>query len=188
MAAKPLPDADLLRQLLRYEPDTGKLFWRERNASHFPPSKHAGTYARTFNRELAGKEAFTARNELGYHQGWFINRLYRAHRLIWKIVTGEDPDLVDHINGDASDNRWFNLREVSRRENGLNRPLPANNTSGVLGVRLDKRSQKWMASIKVNGIDKHLGTFADIEEARAVRMKAEREFGYHPNHGRRPVA
>lgn len=185
MAAKPLPDADLLRQLLRYEPDTGKLFWRERNASHFSGRGHTLSNVATFNRLMAGKEAFTAKDELGYHQGWLINQRYRAHRLIWKIVTGKDPDLVDHINGDASDNRWFNLRQVSRRENGLNRPLPANNKSGILGVRLDKRSQKWVASIKVAGKDKHLGTFSEIDDARAARMKAEREFGYHPNHGRR---
>lgn len=188
MAAKPLPDADLLRQLLRYEPDTGKLFWRERNASHFPPTKHAAVYAMAFNREMAGREAFTAKDDLGYHQGWLLNQRYRAHRLIWKIVTGDDPELVDHINGDSGDNRWFNLRQVTRRENGLNRPLPANNKTGVLGVRFDKRYGKWTASIKVGGRDKHLGTFSDLEDARAARMKAERLYGYHPNHGRRASA
>lgn len=38
MAPKPLPSPELLRKLLRYEPVTGKLYWRERSVEHFRDS------------------------------------------------------------------------------------------------------------------------------------------------------
>lgn len=187
MAAKPLPDADLLRQLLRYEPDTGKLFWKERNASHFPPSKHAATFARTFNNELSGKEAFTAQDERGYHQGWIKGQRYKAHRIIWKIVTGEDPITIDHINGATNDNRWLNLRNATTKENGRNRKISVNNTSGVCGVGWVAECNKWSAAIKIDNRTIHLGFFLKFEDARDARLKAERDAGFHPNHGRKQV-
>ena len=35
MAPKALPSPEVLRQLLCYEPDTGKLFWKERSRDMF---------------------------------------------------------------------------------------------------------------------------------------------------------
>ena len=184
MAAKPLPDADLLRQLLRYEPDTGKLFWRERSASHFPPSKHAKTFAATFNREMAGKEAFASPNGTGYLQGWIKGRKYRAHRVIWKMVTGNDPDTIDHINGKPDDNRWCNLRDASIKENSQNKSLSKINKSGTCGVFWLSRAQRWKAMLTVDGRNVYVGQFISLEDATLARKAAEREYGFHPNHGR----
>lgn len=187
MATKPLPDAALLRQLLRYEPDTGKLFWLPRGPEHYPSAKKPEASAAQFNTAFAGREAFAACDEDGYPQSWVMGRKYRAHRIIWKIVTGEDPEEVDHIDGDPSHNQWHNLRSVSRAQNNRNRPIYATSTSGVSGVRWRQDCCRWIASIKVDGKKYHLGTYSDIEQARAARMAAERRFGFHPNHGRKAI-
>jgi len=38
------------------------------------------------------------------------SRLLKAHRLIYYIMEGKIPRVIDHINGNTSDNRWCNLR------------------------------------------------------------------------------
>lgn len=109
------------------------------------------------------------------------------HRAIFFWVTGRLPEFVDHINGDRSDNRWANLREVTRSENGMNMALPSGNTSGVIGVFWNLGKGKWTAKIKVRQKETHLGHFETKDEAIAVRKNAERELGFHANHGRRSL-
>jgi hypothetical protein len=123
MAVKPLPDRDLLLQTLRYEPETGKLYWLERPAELFTivdAPKRGATVERgaaSWNKGYAGKEAFTYRNDRGYCVGTLFTAQYKAHRVIWKLVYGEDPLFVDHINMDRADNRLCNLRSITHAEN-----------------------------------------------------------------------
>src|SRR3546814_20461158 len=113
----------MARRLLRYEPDTGKLFWRSRSPEFFRATKartseHA---CRNWNAHYAGKEAFTCLSPSGYRQGAILNNSLQAHRVIWAIVFGESPVAqIDHINGDRSDNRLKNLRAVSIQQNRRN--------------------------------------------------------------------
>jgi len=45
-----------------------------------------------------------------------------AHRLAWLYMAGAWPSgVIDHMNGDPSDNRWSNLRDVTQAENNANR-------------------------------------------------------------------
>lgn len=92
--------------------------------------------------------------------------------------------MIDHINGDKEDNRLINLRECDHRTNGRNCKRSVKNTSGITGVRMDKRIQKWVAEIKIDGTGRHLGSFDTIEEAAAARKGAEKVSGFHANHGR----
>lgn len=128
MPAKPLPDQSVLHQILRYEPDTGKLYWRERPLELFTISdtssgrgnrglKTAEQAAAGWNNAYANTEAFTAANDRGYLRGLIFGQSYKAHRVIYKMVHGEEPDEIDHINMDRSDNRLCNLRSVTHREN-----------------------------------------------------------------------
>ena len=70
--------------------------------------------------------------------------------------------------------------------NSMNAARPSHNTSGHIGVSFEKRRKRWEAHIGVPGTGrkKRLGYFDEIEEAVAARKAAERQFGYHKNHGR----
>ena len=112
-------------------------------------------------------------------------RQIAQHRIAWLLMTGHWPtEEIDHINGIRTDNRWSNLRSVSRVENQHNRKLPTNNKSGVHGVCWHKSLGKWVAQIRLNEKIKHLGCFSSIDDAIEARKIAEKKYGYHDNHGR----
>ncbi|HEV8035974.1 HNH endonuclease signature motif containing protein [Yoonia sp.] len=183
MANKALPCPTVLRQLLRYEPQTGKLFWKPRNRVWFDDLRAF----RVWNTRYAGKEAFTSKSQ-GYFQTNMRGCVLRAHQVIWSIVNGAKPTgEIDHINGIRLDNRLHNLRDVSRAENTRNKKIVTNNTSGVTGVGWMRSHKKWRATINHKGRTKHLGLFDSFEDAVAVRLAAEVEYGFHPNHGRAAV-
>ncbi len=180
------PSPGLLRKLLRYEPDTGKLFWRERTPDMFEGGLYSSERScRAFNTRHADKEAFTSDSFDGYKQGMTLGKAYQAHRIVWALHYGEWPEgQIDHINGIRDDNRIVNLRVVSNSENCKNQKLRSTNTSGHLGVSWHKPTGRWQAYIQTSGRINYLGIFKDFEEAVKVRKEAEEKYGYHENHGR----
>lgn len=96
-----------------------------------------------------------------------------AHRVIWKLVTGEDPNhlQVDHLDGDRTNNAWHNLRLATNTDNGFNRGRQSNNKSGFKGVSLHVQG-RWVARIRSRGVDKHIGLFDTPEEAHAAYVEA----------------
>lgn len=84
---------------------------------------------------------------------------------------------IDHVNGDALDNRRDNLRFVTPQINQVNRGgLSKANTSGIRGVGyVSGLKNPWRAQITVNGKNRHLGLYATVEEASAARRAAELE-------------
>lgn len=95
---------------------------------------------------------------------------YRSGRLAWFYMTGEWPQKeIDHEDRDKTNDKWYNLRDLSRSENALNRDLQSNNTSGVRGVRWDTERQKWNVQVKKDGISYFGGRYDSLDEAVAVR-------------------
>lgn len=131
-------------------------------------------------RARKGQEAGTFCKDIGYRKVYLDGGVYYTHRLIWKLLYGEDPAEIDHINGNRSDNRITNLRSVCHLENMRNTKKMSNNSSGVMGIYWLKDRSKWRASIGRES----LGDFDKLEDAAAARKQAEKEYGYHPNHGR----
>ncbi|MCQ6275773.1 HNH endonuclease [Bacillus sp. V3B] len=109
-------------------------------------------------------------------------KIVRLHRMILDV---DDPKLiVDHINGDTSDNRRCNLRITSNKNNVRNSRPSKNNSTNYPGV--DKRpSGKYRARITVNRKEILLGTFDTLEEAIQVRKNAENKYfgDYAPSKG-----
>lgn len=179
--AKPLPPQEDLHSLLRYEPETGNLYWKERDLDLFS-DKDKG---RSWNTKNAGKEALATYDTHGYKFGTLRGkRNIRAHRIVWAMHNQGPFDLIDHINGIRHDNRLANLRVVDDAINHKNQKLYENNKSGAPGVCWNKRAKKWIAEIQSNGIKHHIGCFESIEDAIAARKKEEIRFGFHKNHGR----
>lgn len=123
----------------------------------------------------------------GYLEMTAFGMSLKLHRVAFLYMTGTFPaGEVDHINGIRSDNRWSNLRVVSKSENMRNRGMNHNNTSGVPGVTWFDECERWRARINVNGERVCLGLFKTFDEAVAARQGAEHILGYHTNHGARP--
>lgn len=156
--------AELLRQFFSYDPETGNLTWLVNRNSRVKAGDIAGSV-----------------EQQGYVVIKFQNRNYKAHRLIWLLVTGSWPKgQIDHINHRRADNRWTNLRDVSQQVNTLKRVKAITNTSGRTGV-YPAKSGKWIARIYVMGKQINLGTFSCFDDAVKAREEAEQMYGFEFN-------
>jgi HNH endonuclease len=155
-------------QVLDYEPETGVLTWR----------------VRTSNRVKIGSVAQCPSGN-GYLKVRVDGVLYYAHRVAYTIANGDIPDgkEIDHINGCGRDNRLVNLRLVDSSGNKKNQKIRHNNRSGVIGVCWHAAASKWTATIGHDRTYTYLGLFEDFTAAVSARKAAEKEFGYHENHG-----
>lgn len=164
-------DPSAVNAALSYDEDNGRLSWKRRS-----------DMSAQWNSRYAGKPAGTS-TACGYIQISLHNRLYRAHRLAWVLMTGAWPrSEIDHRNGIRSDNCWQNLREASRSENNLNITTSGRSKSGFRGVSFDKAMGRWVARAMIGGAYKVLGYRDTAEEAAALhRCAAEihhAEFSY----------
>ena len=154
--------AERVREVLRYDPDTGLFVWLA--------GQRAGRVAGCDNGD-------------GYI---FIrvdrHRLY-AHRLAFFYMTGEWPSgVVDHKDRRPQNNTFTNLRVASHRENLFNRGATKANKCGLKGVSRHRRM--WRATIKYSGKQIHLGMFITKENAAEAYVSAARRFhgafAFHP--------
>ncbi|MDQ0511663.1 HNH endonuclease signature motif containing protein [Ancylobacter amanitiformis] len=177
--ATPELTADIARELLEYDPDTGVLTWRWRDRKWF---KTDGAWA-SRNALWAGKPAGSD-HPAGYRKVNIAGKFIWVHRLIWLMQTGAWPaHHIDHIDHDTSNNRWENLREATPEENARNQRRNVRNKSGRTGVHQD-RSGRWWARVRSMGERLERGPFKEFWQAELVRTGMQRAAGdYHPNHG-----
>lgn len=158
-----LVSVEVLRTLLRVEPETGNLIW-------------IGSRRHGHNGKVAGR-----RSKSGYIGVGIANQRIYAHRIVFALTHGVWPvGLVDHVDGDRTNNRPTNLRDVSAQQNLQNtlRPARSGTSSGLRGVALIKSSGKWKAYIVVNRRMKTLGHFATKGEAHEAYLAAKAQL--HP--------
>lgn len=182
-------DPDILRKLLSYDVDSGKLVWRYRGVDWFEnvPHRSAEGVCATWNKRYAGHEAFTSTGPWGHKFGSVLGVHLAAHRVAWAIHFGIWPEgWLDHINGDPGDNRICNLRAIGPVGNARNASRSRRNKSGVTGVRWNAQQGKWHVQIGSGGRNQHIGFFDSFDAAVIARTHAEWQLDYHPNHGRAP--
>ena len=166
---------DILKELLDYNSETGKLYWKKRNRKYFSSDRDW----KRWNTRYSEKEAFTAKGKSGYYLGRIFNKMYLTHRVIWALHYGKWPSLeIDHINNIRDDNRICNLREATHQQTSQNRTSHKVSTSKYLGVYWYTRGEKWRAQIRINNINKNLGFFHNEEDAAKAYDKAAKK-----NHG-----
>ena len=154
-----LPSVEYLNEIFEYDFDNGKLYWKKSG------------------KGIKKSKLSVGAGYINKHDGYVsisVNGTeYKAHRLIWKMFYGYDPKEVDHINGNRSDNRIENLREVTRSQNSMNQHGVRKNSSGVRGVGWDKFTSKWRVRITKEGKVERLGRYKNLEDAIQVRKDAE---------------
>lgn len=166
-----IPSQERLLALLEYDPTTGVIAWRRREwidrRGRAKAFRHGG--------KIAGHQRRDGKRVLSVD-----GHLLLAHRVIWKLVTGQEPDCIDHINGDCTDNRFHNLRNCSQADNNRNVARRSDNLSGHSGVRFRTERGCWIAVLA----GKWIGSFGTKEEALEARRKAQAAEGFTERHGK----
>lgn len=159
MSGQPLTLARL-KTLISYDPETG-VFTR---VGFRKGRGRAGSKAGTFDDD-------------GYVIVCVDYKSYRANRLAWFYLFGVWPDgSIDHINGDRSDDRWCNLREISNQENSQNRHGPNAGRVRQLPIGVYSSGSGFKSRIRVGGVNHHLGRFDTPELASAAYLSCRRLF------------
>lgn len=189
MAAAELLTIDELRQLVRYDPDSGVVFWLPRTVEHYAncaPQWREGVCYK-FNRNKAGKPAGGCYPN-GYVGIEIRGREYKAHRVAWALVHGEWPTHdIDHRDGNRENNRIKNLRLAPGGINQRNAACRKDSRSGLSGVTWNKRKQKWRVRLKVDKVMHHFGAYSDLEQAKVVALEKRRELGFTERSGHPPA-
>jgi hypothetical protein len=164
---KELPSQEYLKECFEYDAETGTLTWKQRPRHHFKSDVSMNIFNSTKQNKVAGDDSVNQ-----YKNVAIGGCSFKQHRIIWKLVTGEDPKgVIDHKNKVKSDNRFINLRDVNVSENNENRNIDKSNTSGYIGVSLYKLSGRYRARKSVDGVRYDLGFFDTAHEANEALLK-----------------
>lgn len=156
-----------LKELFRYDPETGILTRR---------------ITRNYNAKAG--DIVGCADKKGYLLAGVDGKTSKVHRIIWMLTYGYWPNIIDHIDGDKTNNAISNLRDVTNALNLKNSKRQTNNKSGLSGVFWNERKNKWLAYIGSKKTRIYLGTYSTIFEAAAVRISAQNKMGYTQKHGR----
>lgn len=190
---------DIVREFLDYNPKTGVFLWRWRSIEWFDPDGWKGPLRSqcSFNSRFAGKQAFTRKQKSSTNTGYYcygcmLGETHSAQRVAFMWMTGRWPSEIDHIDRDGTNNRWSNLREVTRSENRRNvwrirsfkgKPLKFKH-AGVKSLT----NGTFQARIAVNKRMIYLGAYPTIKQAIVARQEAERRYGFAPANKRHGAA
>lgn len=156
---KPIPK-DIGDYVAYSEESRTGLFWRVNQGTRAKKGKEAGCILKR-----------------GYFTTKFRQKIYFNHRIIYFLNTGVDPQekQIDHIDGNRLNNKIWNLRPATDKQNKDNVRKRKDNTSGVTGVCWNKRDKMWNTFITTNNIRLNLGCFhkSDKDKAIAVRIAVE---------------
>ena len=149
-------------ELLSYDKENGKIY-QKKNRPKIAVGSEAGTVT-----------------PFGYRYVQLFGRKYPIHHLVWLFETKSFPKkFLDHKDGNRLNNKFSNLREVTKKQNNENRGKQKNNKTGFKGVSLNAKLQKYVAQIQHNGNTVYLGVFKTPEEASLVYQSAAKELFSH---------
>lgn len=148
-----------VKECLAYDGNTGIFTWKVLSGRRKKLGSIAGT-----------------KDTNGYVYIGIDGKRYGAHRLAMLLKEGRWPiNMVDHIDGNGLNNRPENLRHCNKSENGQNQ---IGRRGKMLPMGVHPNRTRFMARIKIAGVDHFLGTHDTPEEASEAYLKAKRELHY----------
>lgn len=148
-----------LFEYLKYDKETGNFYWIKSPANCIDINQTPGFI-----------------DSRGYISIRFKRKNYYSHRLAWYMTYGVWPKIIDHINGNRSDNRLCNLRNVTIRINNIN--TKHHRQGRLVGVVWRPLRNRWYSQIRINKKNIHLGSFKTQEEAHQAYMNKLKELNY----------
>lgn len=160
---------ELCNECFEYFPDTGHLFWRYRPLNHFTDLRSMRTWNTRFAERLASYDCVSGQQQISING--YTNYV---HVIAWILINGCIPlgEEIDHVDGDARNNRISNLRSVAHQTNQKNCKRSVKNTSGATGIAMVGNK------FRVRISHTHIGMFDTFEDALACRIKIAKEIGY----------
>ena len=163
-------DIEYLNSIFDYDCDSGLLTWKKR----------AGA-PKWWNTRYAGKQP-TATDKLGYLRAKITRGSFSGyvsvHRIAFFMGKGWLPEVVDHIDGNVTNNKLSNLRAADWRSNTWNRVGNKGTKTGLKGVKVIAKKGKiqgYTAYIGHKGEREYLGFFKTADEAANAYRKRELE-------------
>lgn len=134
---------------INYHPDTGLFIWSNSEKNGHRIGREAGCISK-----------------IGYRVLKVEGERILAHRLAWFIHYSEEPPrMIDHVNGNKTDNRIDNLRAATHKQNMQNKKRRIDNASGCPCVYQDKRNGNWCVCIRENKKKHYFSGMESYEEA-----------------------
>jgi len=150
---------EIVNDLLKYE--DGNLYWKKDVAKNVKTGSKAGCF-----------------DKFKYVLIKINKKIYKAHHIVWIIHHGYKPKMIDHIDGNPSNNRIENLREATNSQNQWNKKVYKYSKSGIRGVTWCKKNNKWKTGCKLDGKNYYFGMFENLLEAKeAVQKFQKSKFG-----------
>lgn len=150
----------LVKELVRYEPETGVFFWVSGRLIGKRADYKSGVGKKNASRNPGGRYLKIDGHNIG------------ANRVAVLLMTGRWPELqVDHENGNRQDNRWANLREATHSQNNMNKRCYRSNKLGLKGI-IETSPGKFRAKVDIDKRRIHIGYFDSAEVAFAARLVA----------------
>lgn len=159
-----------ISKMLRLDEETGEIFW---------------TVA-TVSNVVVGQRAGIKPTPKIYASVQYKGNKYTTHRVIYFMVTGENPEVVDHIDGDITNNKPSNLRSATFAENSMNIRYHTKNTiTGITGITYSRKRDNYTACIRRGGkrLWQKTCKAKDLPELEAQLKQKRLEFGFSETHG-----
>ena len=148
-----------------FEYKDGFLYWKKVNSNVTKIGNIAGCFQKN-----------------GYQILMLNKQFHYVHRLIYLKFYGNLPKIIDHIDGNPSNNKIENLREATQSDNICNRAKQSNNKSGIKGVAWNPKRNEWTATCQYKGIviRKYCKSIDEAEiTVRKLREQLHGQFAHH---------
>lgn len=173
---------EFLYKQFTYDPLSGELQLNPKTPEDFSGGNKKSK-ATKWNRQFAGHVISPGAD--GYSRTNIRGVIMLVHQIAWAMHYGEWAfSMLDHIDGDGTNNRINNLRKADYSMNSRNMKLNSSNTSGVCGLSVNEGKNRisFTVTIQEDGIS-YPKTFSDFFEAVCYRKSYEKENGYTERHG-----